>query len=141
MDIRPYTTADRDPCLAVLHSHTQPRLPGDERFQTFLEILHGPFFVMEHDAAIVGCGGYVLSPETDSARLLWGMVRSDLQRQGLGRFLLMFRLREIGKHGDVRMVHALASKSAAPFFEKQGFRTLSVSDDGVELVKKLAVCA
>jgi N-acetylglutamate synthase-like GNAT family acetyltransferase len=68
------------------------------------------------------------------AELRWGMVRKDLRGNGLGRFLLMYRLREIGKAG-VNMVR-VADAGAAGFFEKQGFR---VGADGA-LWKKLAVC-
>jgi N-acetylglutamate synthase-like GNAT family acetyltransferase len=97
---------------------------------------------MEHEGAIVGCGGYSLSPDGTVAALQWGMVRPDAQRMGLGRFLLLYRIREIGKLGTVGIVVAQVPKPAAGFFEKQGFRVNAAGDDGrVELLKKLTVCS
>lgn len=130
MDIRPYVPADREGCLAVCSSAS---------FAAFLEYPEGPFFVMEHDGAVAGCGGFTISGDT--ARLHWGMIREDQRSQGLGRFLLMYRLREIGKAGDVQRVLAEVPSLYASFFEKQGFKLARVTQDTVEMVKKLAVCA
>jgi N-acetylglutamate synthase-like GNAT family acetyltransferase len=90
---------------------------------------------MEHEETVVGCGGYSLSPDQSTATLRWGMIRADAQKMGLGRFLLMYRIREIGKAGTVGVVFAHPPRPSAGFFEKQGFRV-----NGVELVKKLTVC-
>jgi N-acetylglutamate synthase-like GNAT family acetyltransferase len=149
MDIRRYLPADRDACLAVFDSNTPKFFRSHER-RDFEEFLDGPgcsYFVMEHDAAIVGCGGYFVTEEKTLARLVWGMVRHDLQRQGLGRFLLLFRLREIAKAGGVQMVCLDTSQNTAVFFESQGFKVRRVTKDGyaarldrVEMAMKLTVC-
>ncbi len=102
---------------------------------------------MEHEGAIVGCGGYLVRAEHHLARLVWGMIRADLHGHGLGRFLLLFRLREIGKLEHIQLVGLETSTNVALFFEKQGFRVVAVVQDGsaprmdrVEMVKKLTVC-
>ena len=137
MDMRLYEPRDRFACLAVFDS-AAPDLPD---FDLWLDQPEGPYFVMEHEGSIVGCGGYSLSADGAVARLQWGMVRSDAQRMGLGRFLLLYRIREIGKVGTVGMVVARVPKASAGFFEKQGFRVNAAGDDGrVELLKKLTVC-
>jgi hypothetical protein len=69
------------------------------------------------------------------------MIRSDLQRQGLGRYLLMYRLREIGKLPGIERVSVHVPRPVAPFFETQGFRVAGMTGGQVELVKKLTVCA
>ena len=101
MDVRPYLPVDRDLCLAVFDSNTPDFFESHSRrdFEKFLDCPGGPYFVMEHDGAIIGCGGYSVEDEKAPARLVWGMVRRDWRRQGLGRFLLLFRLREITKKG------------------------------------------
>ena len=149
MDLRPYTPADRDLCLALLDSNT-PRFfdPGERRrFEEFLDQQNGSYFVMEHDGAIVGCGGYAIEPDKTAARLVWGMVRSDSRKLGLGRYLLLFRLREITKVGGIQMVHLDTSQHSAQFYEKQGFKVFrTVKDayapglDRVEMTMKLVVC-
>jgi N-acetylglutamate synthase-like GNAT family acetyltransferase len=103
--------------------------------------------VIEHEGSVAGCGGYV-SEDKSMASLVWGMVRSDLHRLGLGRFLLLFRLRRISQTMSVPIVRVGTSQHTMAFFEKQGFKAVSVEKDGfapgidrVEMVMKLAVCA
>ena len=149
MDLRPYQPADRDACLAIFDSNS-PRFfaPAErQQIETFLDRPDCPYLVMELDGAIVACGGYALDAEQTVASLVWGMVRADSQKLGLGRFLLLFRLREIGRLGGVQMVRLDTSQHSAAFFEKQGFKVVGVVPDGyapgldrVEMVKKLIVC-
>lgn len=127
MEIRPFTAADREGCLTVCDSI------GGDRVALEKALGEIPFFVAEHEGAIIGCGGFAVDGST--AHLLHGMVHRDWQRQGLGRFLLFYRMREISKAGAVVMVIAAPPEGAAGFFEKQGFRR----EQGV-LVKKLTVC-
>ncbi len=127
MDIRAYVATDREGCLAVCDS-----IGGDHgAFAKALGEIR--FFVAEHDGAIIGCGGFAIDGAT--ARLLHGMVHRDWQRQGLGRFLLFYRLREISKAAEVAFVTAAPPEDAAGFYEKQGFRR----ENGV-MIKKLTVC-
>jgi N-acetylglutamate synthase-like GNAT family acetyltransferase len=137
MDIRPYEPGDRASCLSVFDSLTPSLLDATARpvFESWLDRPDNKYFVMEHEETVVGCGGYSLSPDQSTATLRWGMIRADAQKMGLGRFLLMYRIREIGKAGTVGVVFAHPPRPSAGFFEKQGFRV-----NGVELVKKLTVC-
>ena len=147
MDVRPYLTADREACLALFDSNTPQYFHISERsgFEQFLTDPQCPYFVMEWNGELVGCGGYDLSGEI--ASLVWGIIRHDFHRQGLGRYLLLFRLREIGRAGTFPAVQVDTSQIAAPFFAKQGFRTMEVIPDGwapgydrVPMLKKLTVC-
>jgi ribosomal protein S18 acetylase RimI-like enzyme len=149
MDVRAYSPADRPACLAVFDSNTPQFFDPAERrdFETFLDAVDCSYFVMEHDGAIAGCGGYAIAEDTSLASLVWGMVRGDLHKLGFGRFLLLFRLREITKAGGVQLVRLSTSQHAAPFFQKQGFKVTSIRKDGyasgmdrVEMVMKLSVC-
>jgi N-acetylglutamate synthase-like GNAT family acetyltransferase len=149
MDVRPYSPADHAACLAVFDSNT-PRFfdPAERRkFETFLDAPFCSYFVMEHDGAIVGCGGYAIEQDTAMASLIWGMVRNDLHRRGLGRFLVMFRLKEITKANGAQIVRLSTSQHTAPFFAKQGFKVAGIEKDGyasgmdrVEMRMKLSVC-
>jgi N-acetylglutamate synthase-like GNAT family acetyltransferase len=140
MDIRPYRSTDREACLQIFDSNVPSAFQSADRvvFEHFLE-QPGEYFVMEHDGAAVGCGGY--RAEGPSATLQWGMVRRDCQKMGLGRFLLMFRLREIGKAGGIEHVRVTAPVQAASFFERQGFRIVDSTPGRVALTKRLSVCA
>ncbi len=150
MEVRPYSPADHAACLAVFDSNTPPFFDPAERpdFETFLDAPFCFYFVMEHDGALIGCGGYAIGEDESLASLVWGMVRNDLHRRGLGRFLVMFRLKEITRTSGAHWVRLGTSQHSAPFFEKQGFKLVSVEKDGyasgmdrVEMRMKLSVCA
>lgn len=141
MEIQAYTAADREACLEIFDSNAPEFLPTEMRedLAAFLDTHAGTFFVAEHDGAIVGCGGYTLA--AGSASLHWGMVRRPWQRQGLGRFLLFYRMREIGKAGAVEHVKLSTPPAAAAFFATQGFREAGSDGAWLVMVKRLAVCA
>jgi N-acetylglutamate synthase-like GNAT family acetyltransferase len=140
MDIRPYVPSDRDECLSVFDSNVPREFASDDRvaFARFLEHAPAAYFVMEHEGAILGCGGFE-GTEPGVAQLVWGMIRAKLQGQGLGRFLLMYQLKEIGKLGRIERVRVEVSPQTAPFFASQGFKMIATGDK-VELVKRLSVC-
>jgi ribosomal protein S18 acetylase RimI-like enzyme len=150
MDIRPYSNLDRAACLDVFDSNAPQFFHPSERasFEAFLDAVDCAYFVMEHESRVAGCGGYALSEDKSIASLVWGMVRSDLHRLGLGRFLLLFRLRRISQTTGVPLVRLGTSQHTVAFFEKQGFKMVSVQKDGyapgmdrIEMIMKLAVCA
>jgi len=141
MDLRPYLPDDREACLAIFDSHMNLSANTRDAFERFLTQPPGPYFVMDHDGTVVGCGGYIVAVDDSAmADLAWGLIRSNLQRQSLGRYLLMFRLREIGKLGVIHTVRASTSPAAKGFFEKQGFKLAGTVGNGVELLKRLNVC-
>jgi Acetyltransferase (GNAT) domain len=153
MDLRPYLYADRAACLGIFESNAPEYFDPAERigFEAFLDNPDCPYFVMEHEvsdkAAIVGCGGYALAQQDGLASMVWGMIRRDSHKLGLGRFLLLYRLREIGKAGGIQMVRLDTSQKAEPFFRKQGFKATRVIKDSygpgldrVEMIMKLTVC-
>ena len=142
MDIRLYQEGDRPACLQVFDSLAPHLVDPNLRpaFEKFLDDPAGVYFVLEHDEAIAGCGGFALSSDRNTATLLWGMVRNDCRRLGLGRFLLLYRIREIGKAGEPQMVRVEVPPQSAPFYERQGFRVQSAGKEWVELIKKLTVC-
>ena len=79
--------------------------------------------------------------------MAWGMVGREWHRNGLGRLLLLYRVREIGKVGGVQRVSLDTSQHSAPFFEKQGFKVARVEKDAyapgldrIEMSMKLTVC-
>ena len=150
MDIRLYSAADRPACMDVFESNAPQFFHPSERacFQAFLDAMDCAYFVIEHESRVAGCGGYAVAEDNSMASLVWGMVRRDLHRLGLGRFLLLFRLRRIRQTTSVPIVRLGTSQHAVAFFEKQGFKAVSVEKDGyapgidrVEMVMKLAVCA
>jgi GNAT superfamily N-acetyltransferase len=147
VEIRAFQAADIADCLALFDSDAGESFSPAERgaFAQFLTSLPGPYFVAEHEGQIVGCGGF--ARDDRGMRLTWGMVRPDFRGHGIGKLLLMYRLREIGKLGAFQ-VGLDTSQKTAGFFEKFGFRPVSVEADGygpgldkIGMVKKMEVCA
>ncbi len=64
---------------------------------------------------------------------------------GLGRFLLLYRLREISKStaaGGISIAHLTAAHNDVAFYQKQGFKPSGSTDaEHVDLVMKLTVCS
>ncbi len=150
MEVRRYSGTDLVACLAIFESNFSGTTAQSKRqdFEEFLRKNEFPYFVMDHDGTVVGSGGYILGPKAGEAELVWGMIREDSRKLGLGRFLLLFRLREIGKHENVSIVRAEAPAQFSGFFEKQGFKVggtvpggFGPGLDGIVLIKRLAVCS
>jgi ribosomal protein S18 acetylase RimI-like enzyme len=129
--IRRYINADRDACLAIFGSNTPTFFRAHEQpgFASFLEQHGDRYFVMDDAGSIVACGGWGWKIEEPRvARLCWGMVHRDSQRQGIGTLLLAHRLEEIAKH-DLDEVEVNTSQHAAAFFAHAGFVEVAVQTD------------
>ncbi len=87
------------------------------------------FYVMFLNEKVVGAGGYALN-EDDTVSLCWGMVHNDHLKQNLGKALLEFRLKEIEKVYPGKTITNVTSQHTTGFFEKYGFKILSVTKDG-----------
>jgi ribosomal protein S18 acetylase RimI-like enzyme len=131
MIYREYTNAERAACLAIFDSNAERFFsPGDrEDFATFLASPPGFFGVLEDDqGAILGCGGIGVRP--GSAVLTWGMVHASRHGQGLGKLLLLSRLRRLVDMPGVEKVVLNTSDETVGFYEKMGFRVLERIPDG-----------
>jgi [ribosomal protein S18]-alanine N-acetyltransferase len=142
MDITPYHPKHRAACLEILNSLTPHLINSaqESQFKTFLDTLNQPFFIIEHDNEIAACGGYAITPHSDTAELKWGMVRDNLRKKGLGRFLLLYRIREIAKTNTIATVAVETSLTTAPFFQKEGFRIANSDNESIRLTKRLSDC-
>ncbi len=137
MDIRKFLPADKEACLSLFEANQGQFFTNvdPQVFQNLLEDSHVLIFVAEHNGQLIGM---TCSRE---ASIQWLMVHPDLQRQGVGKFLTLFLLREMGKSGPLPMVSALTIASSAPFFEKLGFRLQSSEESVLQMIKKMDVCA
>ena len=109
MEPRPYlSSSDRAGCLALFDGD-QPA--EREAFARFLDDC-GPstFTVLEHDGGLVGCGGWTIGTD-GAAELVWGTIRRDMRRLGLGRFLLLYRL---AQDHAIRERRAVRSRQDVP---------------------------
>ena len=143
MNLRPYARADREACLKLFDRHVPGSFAPQERaaFEQFLDQQPSAYFVVEREGTILACGGHVRE------RIRWLIVHREHQGRFLGRWLLLFLLREIGRQGHRQSTLATTLEMAG-FYERMGYRVIERIPDGyapsydrVEMVKKLEVCA
>ena len=131
LKFRPYRSEDNDRCIKIFMSNT-PRYFGVEEvdeFRQFLEILPCAYFVATQNDEIVACGGHGYHGKKQAVVLCWGMVHADLHKQGLGKFLLVERLKQIYiDFGEVR-VQIETSQHSKGFFERYGFQVNEVTEN------------
>ncbi|MBB5235246.1 GNAT family N-acetyltransferase [Deinococcus budaensis] len=128
--VRPFTSTDREACLALFDSNVPGFFAPHERaeFETWLgqpfdSGEFGEYFVLEDTGRVVACGGVWLDlarPER-SAGLSWGMVAREAHRRGYGSKLLAFRLERLRELG-AREAHLDTTPQSASFFARFGFR-------------------
>jgi len=133
MRIRPYQPDDRAACLAIFDGNTPPYFAPHERaqFETFLDTEADPYFVVVDGVGqVIACGGYLRLGESPVAILTWGMVPRERHRQGIGWFLLLERLHRMSQDPAIARVKLETSQHTYGFFEKAGFVTTRIVENG-----------
>lgn len=140
MTIREYIATDKNYCLAAFESN-MPRyfFPNElEDFRQFLDIQvtsgyneneTGRYYVVERDGRVIGCGGFVLNHTAKDARMTWGLIHNDAHHQGLGKELLLWRIKEIRALSEHCTIALDTTQYTAAFFEKMGFKTIAVTEN------------
>lgn len=75
------------------------------------------------------CGGIGVSPDGLNARMVWGMVRRDRHRKGIGREFLGFRIKRIRELFPYASISLDTTQHSFGFFEKHGFEVTKVTPD------------
>lgn len=129
---REYQPEDLAGVLAVFDSNVPEFFTTPERgaFEEFLGNLPGPYFVVEYDDSIVGCGGYAVVLDESKADLCWGMVARALHGRGIGRFLTELRINAARSDPRLSMVILNTSQHTEAFYERMGFVTEKFSKNG-----------
>ena len=141
MFFRPYTPADKEACVAILHSSVptytlleevaeyaawldRACVPGAEDPCEYLVGAPAP------GAPLVCAGGVAYAVTAPVAVLCWGIVRTDQHRRGIGSALLTTRLDRVRARGGVESVLMNTTDAAVGFFLRHGFVvTGRVKDD------------
>jgi ribosomal protein S18 acetylase RimI-like enzyme len=133
---------DRPACLALFDPNVPDSFAPQERagFEQFLDAPPPGYFVAEHEGQIVACGGFA------QERICWLIVSREHQGKGLGRFVLLYLLRELGRR-NLPFTRLGTTPNIVGFYERFGFREEKRIPDGyapgydqVEMVKKMDVC-
>jgi N-acetylglutamate synthase-like GNAT family acetyltransferase len=122
----------KHPCLAIFDSNTPLYFTQEERVE-FEAYLNQParqqdYFVVLDGSRVVGCGGFALEPT--QARLCWGMVLRSCHKQGIGRRLLEYRLRQISLMNPKPVIGIDTSQHTSDFFKHFGFEVSETIENG-----------
>ncbi len=132
--LKPYTTLDREACLSIFDGNVPKYFGVEERseFEEFLDDLPGPYFTLQQDGEIIGCGGYGNRDGNNEGRgfFCWGMVARSHHKKGYGTILAKMRINAMRNDPDVKSVRLNTSQHTAPFYARFGFETTSVTKDG-----------
>ena len=126
-----YGATHRAACVAIFESNLPEFVTRGERepFEAFLDVAACPYFVVETaEGVVAACGGYHV--HRSEARLCWGLVRQDLHRRGIGRFLLRSRLVRIYDACGDTVVRMDTCQLTCAFFELFGFRVVDRIEHG-----------
>ncbi len=121
--IRPYLIQDKDNLIELIRLNT-PRYFAEAEVQDFAEYLEvhlERYFVLESEGKIVGSGGINYFPDEATARLSWDVIHPDVQGQGFGRELTLFRINEVKRNPAIHTLVVRTSQLVYPFYEKMGF--------------------
>ncbi|MEM7791750.1 MAG: GNAT family N-acetyltransferase, partial [Verrucomicrobiota bacterium] len=127
MEVKIYDDKDYEGILSIFESNTPEYFGVDEKpwlIET-LEGPDGPLFSVLIDGKIVGFGGYEVSKYYNWGILVWGMVRSELHGQGIGKHLLVERIKHFKEnHSETRYLKVDTSPCIEGFYTKMGFTVL-----------------
>ncbi|WP_300664875.1 GNAT family N-acetyltransferase [Fluviicola sp.] len=136
--IRKYSVSDKSACMEAFKTNVPKYFTAEEvnDFEQFLTKLENPeesdklpYYVMELDNKLIGCGGFAEKEGKDAITFAWGMVHNEYHKKGFGEQLLVFRMAEIKKQFPGRQVILDTTQFSYPFFEKYGFRTVKITEN------------
>ena len=132
MNLRPYTSDDLEPVVAIFRSNIPKYFgPAEEPgLRGFLaDARSDDYSVVELDGDIIAAGGIALNDD-QTVSLCWGMVRADHLGTGVGHELTEFRIQKAReKHGSLPLVIS-TSQHTSGFYERFGFRLTRHVPDG-----------
>jgi predicted GNAT family N-acyltransferase len=133
MNILPYKPLYRDQCLAIFNSN-RPKYFDISELPTFINWLDHyadeNYFVVEQDGEIIGCGGIFYESDKNTGGLSWGMVHAKEQGKGYGKLFTKHRIGLFRTRFPGAALQLNTSQHTVTFYEKMGFRVISVKPDG-----------
>jgi len=100
MRIKPYKQKYFDNCVDIIESNTPKYILPIEHlaFKNYLLKKNKTYFVLFNGFNLVACGGYGINDSQTKADLSWGLVHRKHHSQGIGSYLLRFRIENIKKN-------------------------------------------
>jgi len=131
MNIRAYHTSDDQAIIALLRLNTPAYFAPSEEEDLLDYFAHhiDHYYVVESAGAIVGCGGFNLTPDGKTAKISWDIIHPDSHGKGIGSQLTVFRIREMLKIDSVEIISVRTSQLVYIFYEKFGLEVKEIVKD------------
>lgn len=137
--IKPYLPEHKALLLEIFRSNV-PLYFAEEEFALFDAFLDAdinarrPYWVIEDNEQIVGCGGIGINQPTkytpvEHVIMCWGMVHHEKHKRGYGRLLLKHRIEQAKLLFPGIRIALGTTQHSFPFFEKYGFNTVYYEKD------------
>jgi N-acetylglutamate synthase-like GNAT family acetyltransferase len=124
--IREYRPEDREACLDVYRSNEDLLPPALELlYEEWLEMGTSYHLVIEREGKILACGGLEIDGDRNANSMVYGKVRRENHRQGLGTLLMLSRLALVPGDHDPAYAGLETSVGNELFFLKLGFERLN----------------
>jgi ribosomal-protein-alanine N-acetyltransferase len=142
MEIRDYEASDKNACVGLFMGNL-PKffdITELEGFNHWLDAYGAgikayesneieKFYVLELDDVIVACGGFCIPTENPAGNMVWGMVENALHKQGIGRYLLEYRIRKIKELRAGIPIILDTTQHSYIFFQKLGFGITKITPE------------
>jgi N-acetylglutamate synthase-like GNAT family acetyltransferase len=121
--IRRYISQDKEALMKLLSLHIPAYFAPSEKadFEEYLEHHIEDYFVLEEANQIVGAGGINYFLEAKSARISWDLIHPSFQGKGLGKELILYRIKHLKQNKGIEEIIVRTSQFAYLFYEKCGF--------------------
>ncbi|MCM4161542.1 GNAT family N-acetyltransferase [Antarcticibacterium flavum] len=131
LKIRSFTSADLDRVMELLRLNTPQYFNASEEkdLQEYLTNKTEEYFVAEHDNVVIGAGGINYFPAEKTARISWDIIHPSHQRKGIGKQLLLYRLKILTSHPSVHKIIVRTTPLVAGFYEILGFTSTTLEKD------------
>lgn len=131
MNIRKYTQQDQPAVLELFDANCPRYFAPEERndLENYLESELEDYFVVEMEGELVACGGINLQKEQSKGVLSWDMIHPDYQKRGIGKALVMFRIRHLEEVYQVENIGVRTSQFTDRFYAKCGFELKNIVKD------------
>jgi len=133
MNIRIYTSQDKNACIAIFDSNC-PRYFLDHERAEFIDWLEKEdrleYYVLEIDDEILACGGIYKDDDLDQVGFAWGMVSRSHHGKGLGSALAKHRIKILDDKFPSYDCKLSTSQLTDAFFAKHGFVQTAYEKDG-----------
>ncbi len=132
---RSYTKDDFLSCMAIFDSNVPNYFATSERKEcyVFLKSINcnnRPYLIFTHKDNPIACGGLIIKPNTQEARLAWGMVDNAFHNKGIGTNLTQARIDLARQMPNISKIGLETSQHTYKFYEKFGFKVQNKTPNG-----------